>query len=411
MVDRSASPAPNPLPRAARTIERPPHWRASETGSHIFWTSLYAAGLPTLAGLAFFGWAGLWVLALSVGSVAATEWLFVGLARRPSHARHGGHQHTLLLGLLLGLTLPATVNWQVVVLAGVVTVVVGKGLLGGLGHYLWHPALIGRFVVQVLFYDQLSPDKGWLLLDRHHLFFGNLHNAAVASTYSSWAVADAAPGASAFSQGYPLAPIAEMAHGSGQWIHHAVAQTGQSMHSSAGEVLFRLTWDRLPALGDMIIGAVPGNIGATCAVALVVGGMLLMYHGHVRWQLVGPFLLAAALAAAICPLRIAGPTDHLSWQWLPGFVFYNRMPVGPVYVAFHMVSGELLLGCFFFAGDMVSRPITKSGQVIFGAGCGALAIVLRLYLFMPGGAYIAILLMNTLTPVIDRITQPRAFGH
>lgn len=403
-------PPESPPVRYMLTVDHPPHWRASEVAGSIFWTTIYAAMLAMVAGVAFFGWRGVWVVALSVGSVMATEWMFVYLAQRPSHRRHGGRPHTLLMGILLGLTLPASVDWYVVVLAGVTTIVVGKGLLGGLGHYLWHPALVGRLFVQVLFHDQLVPDQ-WMLLDRKHVFFGHLTNAQAGLPYDTYLTAVAPGAADAFFLAHPLSAIGDMASGAAPWVTEAVGRAVDSGNSPPGTVLFEALWARLPALKDMIIGAVPGGIGGTCAIALVIGGLFLVFHGYLRWQLVIAFLAGVALSAGVLPLKIGGTADAAAWSWLPGFTFYEQMPVGPIYVFYHLVSGELLLGVFFFAGDMVARPLTTRGQILFGLGCGLLTVLIRLYLFVPGATYVAILLMNTMTPLIDRLTQPRAFGH
>ncbi len=404
---------PSPPVRYALTVDHSPHWRASELAGRVFWTTIYAAALPLLAGFAYFGWRGLWVVGLSVASVLATDWLFVSLAGRPSLRQFGARPHTLLMGVLLGLTLPATAPWHVVVLAGVVTVVVGKGVLGGLGHYLWHPALLGRFVVQVLYPSELAPEK-WAVLDRHHLFFGQLGNSGPAPVMHSYLEGAARGDAHALELSHPLSAVAEMVHGQAEWIHNALAraaEAGDSAGRAAGAVLYEALWARLPALKDMLVGGVGGGVGATCAIALVIGGLFLIFRGYLRWQLVFSFLLTVAIAAAVLPLRIAPPGGDPSLFWLPGFTFHDGMPVGPIYVAYHVIGGELLLGVFFFAGDMVSRPITKRGQLIFGIGCGLLTVLIRLYLFAPGAAFVAILLMNTATPLIDRITQPRAFGH
>ncbi len=87
--------------------------------------------------------------------------------------------------------------------------------------------------------------------------------------------------------------------------------------------------------------------------------------------------------------------------------------VGVTYVSFHLCSGGLMLAAFFLANDMASRPIQLRGQIIFGMGAGVLTIVARLYgtwSMAPLGAYIALLVMNTLTPLIDRVTRPRPRG-
>ena len=76
----------------------------------------------------------------------------------------------------------------------------------------------------------------------------------------------------------------------------------------------------------------------------------------------------------------------------------------------HLVTGGLLLGAFFMATDMVTSPLTASGRWIFGAGCGLLTAVIRLWGGYPEGVSFAILLMNACVPLIDRFTRPRTFG-
>jgi electron transport complex protein RnfD len=418
-------PEPPDIPRQAirrpMTVDTPPHWRASETAGRIYAITIYAALPAVLAGLAFFGLPGLMTLVVAVGSTLVFDWLFARLARRPTLARYGGRIHTLLMGLLLGMSLPVTTTWPVVVLAAVVVVVLGKGLLGGIGHYLWHPVLLGRFVIQVFFYDQISPDR-LPLLDRHHLYLGSFKDAAFVPVYSSW-VQLLAPGqAQAVQLADPLLAIRDLVTGRADWVRQAIEQAnaGGAAGSPSGAALHRLLWAHMPDLRDFLLGSVPGPIGATCAIALLAGGLLLIYHGYVRWQMVVAFFAAAAVTAAVAPLRIGPLSDGVpAWQWLPGLRFYNSMPVGPIYVLYQLLAGSLLLGVFFFAADMVARPITLSGQVLFGIGCGVLTILIRLYLFLPdsphlfaaGAVFLAILLMNTLVPLIDRITQPRAFGH
>jgi len=96
---------------------------------------------------------------------------------------------------------------------------------------------------------------------------------------------------------------------------------------------------------------------------------------------------------------------------LPGKAFVRNSAeylIGnPVY---HTLAGGLMLGAFFMATDMVTTPITKMGMAIFGAGCGVLTMLIRYYGGYPEGVCYSILLMNTVTPLIDRWCQPKVVG-
>ena len=83
----------------------------------------------------------------------------------------------------------------------------------------------------------------------------------------------------------------------------------------------------------------------------------------------------------------------------------------PPYVLYHVFGGGLMLGAFFMATDYVTSPITSKGRWIFAVGCGTLTVVIRLWGGYPEGVSYSILLMNVATPLIDRFTRPRVFGH
>ena len=78
--------------------------------------------------------------------------------------------------------------------------------------------------------------------------------------------------------------------------------------------------------------------------------------------------------------------------------------------SFHVITGGLLIGAIFMATDYVTSPVTKKGMLIFGAGCGVITVLIRLWGAYPEGVSFAILLMNATTPLIDRYTKPRVFG-
>ncbi|MBS3821070.1 MAG: RnfABCDGE type electron transport complex subunit D, partial [Phycisphaerae bacterium] len=164
---------------------------------------------------------------------------------------------------------------------------------------------------------------------------------------------------------------------------------------------------QLPPVGDMLLGARPGGIGETCAVVIVVAGLYLIYRNYVKWGLPLCFLLAAAAVAAVAPVRVdVGGERSVSWP-----IIAEGLDVGLAYATYQVLSGAVLLGAFFLATEMTSRPVLGGAQMLFGAGAGATAMLLKLYTTLPIPTYVAILIWNTLTPTIDMVWRPRVYGQ
>jgi Na+-translocating ferredoxin:NAD+ oxidoreductase RnfD subunit len=119
-------------------------------------------------------------------------------------------------------------------------------------------------------------------------------------------------------------------------------------------------------------------------------------------------LAAATVVAMAAPIRLAGPGDSLATVWWPALS--EESEVGLLYVCYQLFSGGLVLSAFFLAPEMTTRPVTTGGQVVFGAACGALAMLLQLYVDTPIPAFIAVLAMNTFSPAIEAICRPRVLG-
>lgn len=149
------------------------------------------------------------------------------------------------------------------------------------------------------------------------------------------------------------------------------------------------------SLWDLATGLIPGSIGETSAIALVAGGVFLILRGVVNWRLPLSYVLTVAIMVLILPLKSGLGGD-------PIFMIKYSLA--------HAISGGLILGAFFMATDMVTSPLTSKGQVIFGVGCGVLVAVIRLWGGYPEGVCYSILIMNTFTWLIDRLTQPKVFG-
>jgi len=145
----------------------------------------------------------------------------------------------------------------------------------------------------------------------------------------------------------------------------------------------------LPALTDLFLGNTGGCIGEVSSLALILGGVYLVARKVISARIPLAYILTVAV------LTFIFPASGLS---------------GMESAAYNILSGGLMLGAIFMATDYVTSPITARGQLIFGIGCGILTFVIRRFGAYPEGVSYSILLMNVVTPLIDRFTQPKPFG-
>ena len=141
----------------------------------------------------------------------------------------------------------------------------------------------------------------------------------------------------------------------------------------------------LPSLADMFIGRIGGCIGETSAVALLIGGGLLIAKGIISWR-IPLFYIATVAILSVLLGRSAGPL-------------------------YEVLGGGLLLGAFFMATDYATSPITARGHAIFAVGCGVITTLIRAFGAYPEGVSYSILLMNMAVPMIDRYTKPKILGR
>ena len=140
---------------------------------------------------------------------------------------------------------------------------------------------------------------------------------------------------------------------------------------------------------DLFVGNVSGSLGETSALALVIGGLYLLIKKTIDWRI---------------------PSAYIGTVFVISFVANLISPNVRVGGLFHILDGGLLIGAIFMAADPVTSPITKTGRWVFGIGCGAITMVIRLWGGLPEGVMYAILLMNALTPILNRMTRPRRYG-
>ncbi len=384
---------------------KPPFGSAPEHVQHIFLVTFATAMVPLIAGAFFFGWRAVEITVIAVVSAALIERIFYKVTRTPALL---GSTHGYLIGLLVGLTLPAFVPWYVPVVASGFAIIVGKAIFGGVGHFLWAPALVGRLAVAVIFpvilttavpsNPELSP-----ILARNRILGGDLLSASPVANGRPWSETPAPRGADALLVRSPSAILAGLTR-TAEPAYSGIALIPPGLPHAKPTVL-----SKLPPMGEMIFGARPGAIGETCIVAIVIAGMYLIYRHYVKGELPLAIIASAAIVAFIAPVKLAGPNDTVMWVFFPAI--REGFEVAMVYVSYQVLSGGLILAAFFLATEMTSRPVTTGGQILFGCGVGVLAMGGQFYTQIPIPAFMAVLIMNTFTPVIDAAWRPRVLGQ
>ncbi len=141
---------------------------------------------------------------------------------------------------------------------------------------------------------------------------------------------------------------------------------------------------------DMLFGNVSGSIGETSAIAILIGALYLWYKGYINMRQ---------------PLSYIGSIAFF------GGIFWVLSPDKYPDPLFHILAGGVMLGAFFMVTDYVTTPVTPLGQWIFGIVGGFLVVIIRLFGGLPEGVMYSILLMNAITPLLNRYTRPKIFGE
>jgi electron transport complex protein RnfD len=249
-------------------------------------------------------------------------------------------------GVLLGLCLPPALPLWIAFVGGVAGVGLGKLIWGGLGQNLFNPALVGRAFLQ----------------------------AAFPTAITTWS--EPVRGAGLFDRPASLL-IWPLMHG---------GVDGFSAATPLGLAKFEGT---LVGSQALLLGDTAGSLGETSAALLIACGVWLGVRRIFDWRLPAATLLSVALISAVL-------------HWASG----GHQPPPQ----FMLLSGGLVFAAVFMVTDPVTTPTTPLGAWIFGAGVGALVVLIRLYGGLPEGVMYAILLMNAVVPHINRRTQRRIFG-
>ena len=231
----------------------------------------------------------------------------------------------VVTGLLLALNLPAGLPWWEAVIGSVFAIVIVKMLFGGLGQNFMNPALGGRCFLLIAF-------------------------AADMTNFSSAKF-------EAYSGATPLGMI-------------------RNEGLSSVNIM------------DMLTGKIPGTIGETSVIAILIGAIFLILMGVIDLKIPASYIITFAV-----------------FMFIFGADRFNKK-----YVVAELCGGGLMLGAFFMATDYVTSPITPMGQILFGICCGLLTGIFRCFGANAEGVSFAIILSNLLVPLIEKITVPNAFG-
>jgi electron transport complex protein RnfD len=316
------------------TVSTSPHIRCEESISKIMWTVNAALAPSALFSVYNFGMPAAVNLAICIIAAMATEYLILKWQGKPMVVSDGS---AFLTGLLLAMNIPAGLPWYMPLFGAAVAIGIAKHTMGGLGHNIFNPALVGRAVLLASWpvYMTKWPTPAALL--------GKVDGVTSATPLGILKL-----------QGYQ--------HG----YQQVVALFG----------------DKADMYKSLFLGMRGGSMGETSAVLLILGGLYLIYKKYINWQV---------------PVVMIGTVGLLTGV-------FGEDPL------FHMMSGGLILGAFYMATDMVTIPITVKGQMIFAAGAGAITVLIRLLGGYPEGVCYAILLMNSVTPLIDRLVRPAKYG-
>ncbi|PKO94306.1 MAG: electron transport complex subunit RsxD [Betaproteobacteria bacterium HGW-Betaproteobacteria-10] len=253
---------------------------------------------------------------------------------------------------LIALTFPPLAPWWLIVTGTVFAIVVAKHLYGGLGQNPFNPAMIAFAVCIVSFPALMSQ---WPSVDLQTSLFEQIK-----------VIFGVAPRLDALSGATPLDAL----------------KTGLKLGEGSVDVAKLLA-------NQEIYGLFAGRGWEWIAAAYLLGGLWLWQRKLITWHIPLAFIGAMTL--------ISGAL----WLYNPA-QFANPL--------FHLFSGGSMLGAFFIATDPVSGCTTPRGKLIFAAGAGLLAYLIRVFGGYPDGVAFAILLMNLCAPVIDQLTQPPIFG-
>ena len=364
-------------------------------GIHEFYFAHFlAAVFPATAGIILYGWHAFVVVAglLTFATVAVVLWRRMGIRGRLLQYSQG-----LWFALVLALMLPAHLaaegfdghasGWALIPMAALLLVML-LWLVGGPGGWHLHPVLVTYLLLALCFPNLLVPRR---ILNRDHLLIGELLRGSEPDEHPSL-----------------NEPWIGRMHNATDADYEIPARGRLGQYTSGRETpprhwlsLSGLLRDWLPPLEDFIIAGQPAAIGTSSVVAVIIGGLFLMYRGMADVRVPLLTVLSAYSAMLVLPIPTVISSSP-QWHWLA----YRQPDIGwsvaLTFVNYEIMASPLIFMAFFLASAPMVRPLTRRGRTIFALFLGITSAAFQLYVSVSYGPYLALLIVSLLTPELDR---------
>lgn len=344
-------------------IAASPHTHQRRTTQQVMrW--VYLALIPgVLVQTYFFGFGVYIQLALALITAWVAEGLCMRLRGRP--IGHAWHDHTAIVtAVLLAISIPALAPWWIIVIGTAFAIVVVKHVYGGVGQNLFNPAMAGYVLLLVSFPVQMTSWPVPTELAQIQISLIDTFNLIVSGFTSA---------------GYNLEQLRMGVDG---------MTMATPLDSLRNDLNHKLTLTE--ALDKPLFGGLAGIGWAWVNIAFLVGGLILIKQKIISWHIPGGMLVGLLVPATV--------------YWL----FNPDQAITPT---LHLLSGATMLGAFFIATDPVTAATSNKGRWVFGLLVGFIVFSIRTWGGYPDAVAFAVLLANMCVPVIDRYTQPVAYGH
>lgn len=334
-------------------VSTSPHLHSGHSVDVIMRNVVYAL-LPVCAyAVWLFGISALALIVTTTVACVLTEHVICRISNKPTSV---GDFSVVITGVLLGLVLPPGFPLWMAVVGSIIAVAPGKMLFGGLGFNAFNPALVGRAFLQAAFPVAITSYTPALAL---HRFTG-----LIPSTLA-----------------FPLMKAPPLA----EWI----AKVRIDAFSGATPLMLQKFEHVSSDPWTLFWGQRAGSAGESSALLILLGGAYLVARKMMDWRI---------------------PVAMLSGAFVFGALFHAARPDLYPSPWFVMFTGGLMLGAVFMATDPVASPVTPLGMWIYGILMGLITVLIRFLGGLAEGVMYAILLGNALSPLIDKITQPRPYG-
>jgi electron transport complex protein RnfD len=320
-----------------------------------------------VASIIFFRLYSVILTATCIISCVITEFLCNLLLKKKNPFDSLGDLSAIVTGMILAFSVPPILPVWAAVIGSVFAIAVGKMVFGGLGANIFNPAMVGRAFLTLSFGMMMTT---WTV-------------PATIDPDMPTIVTSSQSNVDARTQATPLA-LSKQAIKAVQKAKKAIKDKDEDAFKRAREESRRCLDAVNSRLKDLFVGGVGGCVGETSALALLIGGLYLLARKTITIHTPLAVILSTYIIAQTA--NLLNPNANIS-PWA------------------HLCSGGLLIGAFFIATDPVTSPLTIRGQWIFGIGAGGLTMLIRLAGGYPEGVMFSVLMMNALTPLIDRFTM------